>query len=67
MDEKNWEWCLDTMRIMLEDSAYDYASDTIEGIHDWVMEHEYITDKQKQAIENIWAKPHIDMWEEDYY
>jgi len=41
------------MEEMMEDPAFAYALDTIEGIHDWCENTGVITDRQIQSIENI--------------
>lgn len=33
--------------------SYGWAESTLIGIYDWIMEHNSVTDKQIQAIENI--------------
>ncbi len=50
------EW-RDRIMNMLDDEDYEYATDTLNGILEWVENNGSITDKQKQAIENIQAKP----------
>lgn len=40
---------------MLSDERFDFASDTLEGIRDWVAEKLHITEKQKEAVDNILA------------
>lgn len=48
-----WEQALDLCEEMMNDSDYDFAMDTIEGIHDWIEENETVTEKQVEAIQNI--------------
>ena len=38
---------------MMDDPDYDFALETIEGIHDWIEKNSHITDKQKEAIDHI--------------
>jgi len=38
---------------LLSDSSFRFAADTLEGIREWVEEHDHITDKQIDAVENI--------------
>ena len=38
---------------MLCDERYEFASDTLSGIRDWIDKRHYITENQKQAIDNI--------------
>lgn len=53
---EDWEKYRDMIEDMQADSAYDWAQDTIEGILDWIVGNEHITDNQITAIENIWEK-----------
>jgi len=50
------EWLdyIDLADDMLLDEEYDFASDTIEGIKDWIKENEHVTDNQKNALQNIY-------------
>jgi hypothetical protein len=38
---------------MLGDDAYEWALDTLGGIQETVIEKEHVTEKQREAIENI--------------
>ena len=44
---------LETIDEMMEESKYEFAMETIEGIKEWVLEHGHCTKKQKEAIKNI--------------
>jgi len=48
-----YEDLIDEMDDMLLDESYDYASDFISGVLEWVKENSHCTDKQKEAIERI--------------
>ena len=48
-----WEAHLVEIEEMLEDENYEFASDTLEGIRDWIEENNHITENQQMAIENI--------------
>mgnify|MGYP001591666977 CR=1 FL=1 len=48
-----WPDLLEDIESMLEDDRYRFASETLEGIHEWVENNEYCTDGQKEAVENI--------------
>ena len=48
-----WSDYVDKIEEMLDDSQYDFASDTLSGILEWVQENEKITEKQMQAVDNI--------------
>jgi len=49
----DWEEYLEGMDNMMEDPDYEFALETIEGIHNWVENKSHITDKQKEAVDNI--------------
>ena len=51
----DWEAMLDKIDELISDDRADFALATVEGIQTWVDEHEHITPKQKEAIENIEA------------
>lgn len=48
---------LGVINSMMNDPAYDYASDTLDGIYDYICDNSNITDAQIQAVENIQSKP----------
>ncbi len=52
-DECGWEDVATTIDELLEDSEYDWARDTLEGIQEWVSENEHCTPGQEQAVKNI--------------
>lgn len=52
-DRCDWEIYLDDIEEMLGDEDYEFAEDTLQGIYEWVEENEHITEKQKDAIDNI--------------
>ena len=52
-DECNWSDGLDRIKDLLSNPKYQFASDTLEGIADWVSENEHITENQIHAIDNI--------------
>lgn len=49
----DWEEWRDTLNDMLLDPAYEYADSTLQGIRKWVIDNEYITESQVDAITNI--------------
>ena len=49
----DWEEALDEIDEMLDDERYSFAVDTLEGIKEWVAKAEHVTDKQKEAVDNI--------------
>ncbi len=51
----------DKIEEMVESGRYDFALDTLEGIYDWVFEHDDITEAQMQAVDNIEAS--VPDWE----
>lgn len=53
-DDCDWEAYLEKIDEMQTDETFDFASDTIIGIHEWVAENEHITEAQKEAIDNIY-------------
>jgi len=54
-EEKDEEWreVLDICDEMLFDEEYEFASDTIQGIRDWIEENSAVTPAQKRAVLNI--------------
>jgi hypothetical protein len=53
--ECDWEDFADGLQILLGDTDFMWAADTIEGIQETVREKEHATPRQKEAIENIEA------------
>lgn len=54
-DNCNWESHAETAEEMMWDEEFDFARDTVEGIYNWVVENEHITEAQIQALENIYG------------
>lgn len=56
--EKEPEWVRyrDMIEEMIDSGDFDWAEDTLEGIYDWVDDHQHITDGQMLAIDNIASK-----------
>jgi hypothetical protein len=52
-DSCEWSEALEELNDLCEDSDYDFASDTLLGIAEWVEEKHHITEKQITAIANI--------------
>ena len=52
-EECNWEELVSEIAEMLDDSDFDFALDTLEGIEEWVLDNEHCTENQKTAVENI--------------
>jgi hypothetical protein len=48
-----YEYWLEEIFELQEIGDYDWAADTLDGIRTWVEENEHITERQKEAIENI--------------
>lgn len=44
---------------MLLDKTFNYAGDTLKGLKAYYDKHNTFTEKQKRAIENIYAKARI--------
>jgi hypothetical protein len=54
--ECEWEKFVEYMdNNILGDPDFDWATDTLEGIRETVEEKEHITDRQREAVENIEA------------
>jgi hypothetical protein len=53
MSNNEWIIYLDMADEMLLDEDYEFASDTIQGIRDWIADNEYVTDAQKEALNSI--------------
>ena len=54
-DGCDWEDYVDKIEEMQGDSDYDFAESTLIGILDWVEDNEHITEKQQDAIDNIYS------------
>ena len=52
-DTCSWENYLEEIEEIVEDERYEFASDTLRGIHEWVESNEHITEGQMIAISNI--------------
>ena len=55
-DSCDYHNLLERIQDLFDSGRADWASDTLEGIHDWVEEHEHVTDAQRRAVENIGEK-----------
>lgn len=51
--ESPWEDALADLEDMLDDRKYNYCADTCESMHEWIMEHQHVTDKQLAAIQKM--------------
>lgn len=49
----DWESSLQECEDLLTDEDYAFASDTLEGIRDWIQTEHHVTERQQTAIENI--------------
>ena len=49
-----WSEWADVLDEMGAEACFDFASDTIGGIEEFVKDKEHITDGQKRALVNIW-------------
>ena len=49
----DWERALDECEELLNDTDYEFASDTLTGIKDWIETNEHVTPRQDDAITNI--------------
>ncbi len=48
-----WEELLEKINDLLDSGDYEWAEDTLNGIHETVEDHEHATERQWQAITNI--------------
>lgn len=64
-DKCEYEDYIEMCNDILEDFDNEWCSNTIEGIKNWIEKNEYVTGKQKEAIENIQKR--IDESENDEY
>ena len=48
-----WEDKLEECEALLNNSEYEFALDTLEGITEWIRANRHVTDKQANAISNI--------------
>ena len=55
MSDNDWEKALALAEEMMGDSDYDFAIETIEGIHDWIVENEAVTERQFESLKNIYG------------
>ncbi len=54
-DSCNYEENLKLINEMLDDGyEYEFAEDTLSGIREWIEENKHVTEKQEQAILNIY-------------
>lgn len=49
----DWESALQECEDLLNDEDYAFASDTLQGIADWIEAEHHVTERQQAAIENI--------------
>jgi len=54
-DDCEWSDLLDEIEDMLSDDEYSFAADTLQGIYDWIEEHEHCTQGQIEAVHNIYG------------
>jgi hypothetical protein len=52
----DWDETLDRIDELLNDDSLEWASDTLNGIRDWVEDNEHVTPGQSNAVENIAEK-----------
>lgn len=52
----NWDEWFEAINEMKDLGEFEWAFDTLDGIAEWVENNEHITDKQKEAVENIHAR-----------
>ena len=53
-DDCDWLFYIDLSEEMLLDEKYEFAEKTVSGIKKWVDKANHITDKQKEALDNIY-------------
>lgn len=49
----DWKDFADEIDLLIMDDDYEFASDTLENICEWVTENEHVTDEQRSAVGNI--------------
>ena len=54
-EECGWEELLEDIDETLEDDTYIFATGTLEGIKQWVVDNEHCTESQEEAVRNIIA------------
>ncbi len=52
-DDCDWQEHVERIDELLAQERAEFASDTLEGIREWVVQQEHITPKQVRAIDNI--------------
>ena len=55
-DSCDYKELLEKIEVLLGDEEYDWAEETLSGIHAWVEDNEHATDAQKAAVGNIESK-----------
>lgn len=51
----NWESVAEGIEEMVEDDDFEFALKTLEGIQDWIIENQHVTENQEEAVSNIRA------------
>jgi hypothetical protein len=54
-DYCEWEDYVEKIDNMLSDGKYDFAIETLKGIKEWVEDNGHITDRQMEAVDNIYS------------
>jgi len=52
-DSCEWEDLVADIDELLDDESAEFATDTLEGIREWVVKNEHCTEAQKRAVRNI--------------
>ena len=54
----DWESTLEACEELLGDTDYEFASNTLSSIKDWIETNEHVTTRQEDAITNIRNSQH---------
>jgi len=49
----DWEEALEQANRLLDDGRFVFATQTVEGIADWIESNQHVTDAQQEALNNI--------------
>jgi hypothetical protein len=54
-DECGWEEALELAEEMMADEKYEFAADTVVGIYEWIEDNHHVTERQQEALDNIYG------------
>lgn len=51
--ECDWITVFDRIKDLMDTGKFGFAQQTLEGIAEWIEEHQHVTDNQRAAVERI--------------